>query len=48
MMKKLELPLHPHLKAIFGSPADAPLAALDWETKNHKLMYDHGLESSPL
>ncbi|WP_297858819.1 hypothetical protein [Meiothermus sp.] len=45
-MKKLELPLHPHLESIFGYTGDAPQVVFYWEPENKKLMYDDGLEGS--
>lgn len=44
-MKKLELPLHPHLETIFGYAGDAPKVVFYWEPESDKLMYDDGLES---
>ncbi|WP_299432860.1 hypothetical protein [uncultured Meiothermus sp.] len=44
-MKKLELPLYPHLETIFGYSGDAPRVAFYWEPESDKLMYDDGLES---
>ncbi len=44
-MKKLELPLYPHLETIFGYSGDAPQVVFYWEPENDKLMYDDGLES---
>ncbi len=45
IMKKLELPLHPHLETIFGYPGDAPKVVFYWEPESDKLMYDDGFES---
>jgi len=46
-MKKLELPLHPHLETIFGYTGDAQNVMFYWDPTSGKLIFDDGLECGP-